>query len=364
MGLFDKIKGPVLVKSSSSAEEQLSALTLLKGTVSADISEKIDRDIKLLQTGDFGENSIMFELKNSRIPMMILHDLYLEHGGLTAQIDFLVITRKHIYIIECKNLYGNIEINNRGDFIRTVSGGKKEGFYSPITQNERHLGLIKQMLSDERGNVPGAVLFEKAFFNTYRSVIVLANSKTVLYDKYAEKQVKEKVIRADRLIAYIKNCDAQAQSPNISEKQMQSLSQFFLERHKTNSVDYTSKYRIVSESDSDLTGPVEQTESAPIFDCPEPEKRQQESAPIPACPNPEQPQPESIPVIPTCPEPEQAQTKSMPEPDGDTPEQAEVLCPKCGAAMVKRTAAKGANAGREFYGCSGYPGCRGIVNIQ
>lgn len=34
-------------------------------------------------------------------------------------------------------------------------------------------------------------------------------------------------------------------------------------------------------------------------------------------------------------------------------------CPVCGSAMVKRTARKGANAGNEFWGCSGYPGCRG-----
>ena len=39
------------------------------------------------------------------------------------------------------------------------------------------------------------------------------------------------------------------------------------------------------------------------------------------------------------------------------------ICPKCGSAMLKRSAKKGANAGNEFWGCSRYPGCRGIVNI-
>jgi len=36
-------------------------------------------------------------------------------------------------------------------------------------------------------------------------------------------------------------------------------------------------------------------------------------------------------------------------------------CPLCGAAMVLRTAKRGANAGNSFYGCSHYPQCRGIV---
>jgi restriction system protein len=34
-------------------------------------------------------------------------------------------------------------------------------------------------------------------------------------------------------------------------------------------------------------------------------------------------------------------------------------CPVCSKAMVKRTAKKGANAGQTFWGCTGYPSCRG-----
>lgn len=35
-------------------------------------------------------------------------------------------------------------------------------------------------------------------------------------------------------------------------------------------------------------------------------------------------------------------------------------CPKCGKTMVERIARQGANAGNAFWGCSGYPDCRGI----
>jgi restriction system protein len=34
-------------------------------------------------------------------------------------------------------------------------------------------------------------------------------------------------------------------------------------------------------------------------------------------------------------------------------------CPTCAAAMVRRTAKKGSNAGSQFWGCSTYPACRG-----
>lgn len=38
-------------------------------------------------------------------------------------------------------------------------------------------------------------------------------------------------------------------------------------------------------------------------------------------------------------------------------------CPQCSAMMVKRTAKRGANIGREFWGCSRYPGCKETRDI-
>lgn len=43
----------------------------------------------------------------------------------------------------------------------------------------------------------------------------------------------------------------------------------------------------------------------------------------------------------------------------DAQKRGEPECPRCGSRMVRRTARRGTNAGREFYGCSKYPGCRG-----
>ena len=38
-------------------------------------------------------------------------------------------------------------------------------------------------------------------------------------------------------------------------------------------------------------------------------------------------------------------------------------CPLCAKPMVRRTAKRGANAGSEFWGCKGYPACRGTRPI-
>ncbi len=39
-------------------------------------------------------------------------------------------------------------------------------------------------------------------------------------------------------------------------------------------------------------------------------------------------------------------------------------CPACGKPLVLRTARTGKNAGSQFWGCSGYPGCRQTLPIQ
>ena len=40
------------------------------------------------------------------------------------------------------------------------------------------------------------------------------------------------------------------------------------------------------------------------------------------------------------------------------------VCPLCGKPMIKRVAQKGVNSGREFWSCSGFPNCKGTLNIK
>jgi four helix bundle suffix protein len=39
-------------------------------------------------------------------------------------------------------------------------------------------------------------------------------------------------------------------------------------------------------------------------------------------------------------------------------------CPECGKLMAKRKAKSGKNAGKEFWGCTGYPECKGVREVE
>ncbi|QXE20847.1 nuclease-related domain-containing protein [Clostridium sp. 001] len=88
MGLFNRMKEPVFLKESSDAEVQLEKLKALEPLLSAEGKNIIKQDIKCLEYGIAGEKNIKFELKNSHMPMYILHDIYLKDVDLSAQIDY------------------------------------------------------------------------------------------------------------------------------------------------------------------------------------------------------------------------------------------------------------------------------------
>jgi hypothetical protein len=60
--------------------------------------------------------------------------------------------------------------------------------------------------------------------------------------------------------------------------------------------------------------------------------------------------------------PEQAVTLSQPMPiKQPTGKSSEHICPLCHSPMVLRTVAKGEHQGKQFYVCTRYPYCRGVL---
>lgn len=261
MGIFDFFKSntitePIFVKSDTTAQKQLDALErlLAETPANAPLYLKIQQDIKMLKAGIHGEQNVEYELKSSFMPIYVFHDLFLHYKGLTAQIDYLVLHKNFILVIECKKLLGDIEITAKGDFIRrfkTEDGRtyKKEGIYSPIVQNERHCTILKQILSG---------IFPKVrpqLWNAgVHSVVVIANPKSIVFDKYAKKEIKEQIIKYDQLKTHMQYLANQnTDSFIIGNKSMQKLCDALLTMHTENPVDYTKKYRRMDKQPSETS---------------------------------------------------------------------------------------------------------------
>ena len=242
MGIFSKPE-VIILKESNAAKDHLDKLESLLPKANKDVKDAIQKEIAVTKAGIAGEDNIMFELKHSNMDMVVLHDINLEtKSGLKAQIDFIVVTSKVIFLIECKNLVGNIDIDSKGAFIRTVTYGtkkQKEGIYSPITQGERHLSVLKEAKLDNAGLVTSLAI-KRNFDSSYKSLVVLANPKTIVNDRYAPKEIKSQVIRADQLVSNMKNIIAASNDFASTKKEMMSIAQGILDMNIESRKDYGS----------------------------------------------------------------------------------------------------------------------------
>lgn len=240
------LDGPKFTKEFIPRTKSVEELESLLKIAEDDSKVLIENEIKKIKYGSYGEHNVYYELKNSFMPMVCLHDVRIEYKGLSAQIDFISITPKKIYIIECKNLIGDILVNDKGEFIRykkDSSGNliNKEGMYSPIVQNERHINLLKELLKDK--------LKYKKKLDRIESLVVIANPKAVINKKYAPKNIQEKIIRYDQLIDILKS-DEQDKTLDwvFIQSDIMDISDCIKSNHKDISIDYSKKYKIKNQN--------------------------------------------------------------------------------------------------------------------
>lgn len=200
MGLFELFTETIFLKTDSDLQKKIEKLSELQREYPN--NKKIELDLMLCKLGLAGENEIEYELKNANLGMYVLHDITIKYEDLTAQIDYIVVTTGKIYLIECKNMVGNITVNERGDFIREINH-QKEGIYSPLRQAERHVEILKKIWLSRKG-IFHKVFQEGKFDYWYVPLVVIANQKSILDTRYAPLEIKQKVIKADQLINYIK----------------------------------------------------------------------------------------------------------------------------------------------------------------
>lgn len=286
-------------KDTVSAETEAKELKELAGQAKGDLKAEINKQIYLLEKGIMGEDEILFQLKYSGMDLIVFRDANLSYEDLTAQIDYYVVAPKCRYIIECKNLYGNITINRKGDFIRSYEyNGKtvKEGIESPLSQNERHRVVLKNKLVEANGAIRGKIV-AKYFDDNYKSIVVMANKKTILDDRYAPKDIRDNVIRADQLVATIKKIEKSSDNYVRSAKEMMKVADSFNELLNESNNTFIEKYKeLVNQQAEDASKKVDTTDNSGANDN---------------------------------------------------------ICPRCGAQLVLRNGKRG-----EFYGCSSFPKCR------
>ena len=240
-----RTKDTIFFKEDNELNEKYNALNKLFNEYPQ--NKDILNELYLVKKGLDGENEIAYQLKKANIGMYVLRDVKVNYNDLKAQIDFIVITPVFTYYIECKNLTGNITVNEKGDFIKefNVNGRKvKNGIYSPLRQVEAQREVIRKIWEERTGKI--TKMFAAKHFEYYRRVLVVAaNKDTILNTSKAPQDIKYKVLRADSLIRQIKY-DLEHRNKDdyfASKKEMELTAKSYMSILVNDNIDYYGYYK-------------------------------------------------------------------------------------------------------------------------
>ncbi|WP_243375477.1 nuclease-related domain-containing protein [Geotalea sp. SG265] len=251
----------MILKARDGRDEDIQELNRL---LTLDLSGKqrflVERELKCLKSGNSGESSsayyLDFGFKNSK-NWVVIHDLRIEHRGLVAQIDHLLINRfLEVYVLESKNYFYGVKITDGGEFL-AYNGKTYQGVESPIEQNKRHINLLQQSILDRnlsptRLGVPIPISFKN-------HVLVAPNARV---DRPpSAKFDSSPVIKADAFATFIEK-DADSRSvvsvfasaaKVIGTDTLEEFGQKLIRLHRPGKFDYIAKFGVSETKPAPIT---------------------------------------------------------------------------------------------------------------
>lgn len=105
--------------------------------------------------GILGERRVNHILRTSGLRGTArLHNLLLPNARATTQIDHVLVTQHGVFIIETKNLRGDISCSkDSSQWIQRMPGGKTRTFLDPTIQNSLHTRAITELLQKDFPNL-------------------------------------------------------------------------------------------------------------------------------------------------------------------------------------------------------------------
>ena len=206
----EDLKNPIILQNHTDESILIKELEILKNSSDPDLDRRlIEEHLKLANIGLSGEKNVMYELKHSFIPMIILHDVEISIDDYHAQYDFIILTHQFIFVLEVKKFIGNIIVSETGDFTRVVKKGTRtvfrEGVYSPLRQAKRQRDILNKFLR-KHNLINKTEIISGVTFANERNEIDLTN---------APEEVKSMICKIDGLVSLLEKEQRKLPDRNI-----------------------------------------------------------------------------------------------------------------------------------------------------
>jgi hypothetical protein len=261
--------------------------------------------------GRFGELAarIAFRLFLDQRAYHVLYDVTLPTDNGTTQIDHVIVSRRGIFVIESKTWRGLVYGSECDRNWTQVVGRQRFQHQNPLRQNYGHARQLAELLALPDDKFKPIVIF-------------VGDAKLKTGDKLPPN------VLTYGCVLYIKSFKAEILSNEEVAEALAGIDKSRLPpgfRTNRQHIRNVRKIKARTEDGGAKTSPLpQQTPTTQTF--------------LTVAPGPA--------VVAT------ATTTQAP------------ACPRCGKIMTLRTARKGQNVGKQFWGCPGFPTCRGIVKSQ
>ena len=262
------------------------------------------------RSGTYGEYCTYKALEQCALPgTKFLFNVYLRsESGWTTEIDVIMLSPSGIYVIESKDYGGYIfGSESQKNWCQTLPArrgtSQKFSFYNPIMQNRTHIQHLKKIVGQD--------------YPIY-SIIAFSDQCTLQNIQVDSEDVH--VIYRSQIAQIVSSINAKAPIASLGENDITTL--------------YECLFPLTQVADATK-------EQHKIHVRQKQEWEQQREAAKQA-----------------------RNVKERQTVRNYYRETGMLKCPRCGGNLVIRTVKKGTNTGKQFYGCSRYPGCKYTQNIE
>jgi predicted RNA-binding Zn-ribbon protein involved in translation (DUF1610 family) len=289
-------------------------------------------------TGAFGEYMTAKQLENFMFKgARLLYNTYLVTEKGSTEIDCIMVHTSGIYVIESKNYSGWIFGNEKDKYwTQSLLSGKgrkskKIKFYNPILQNAGHIKNIRKVVNSDSIPIHSLIVFsqrcelKKVTFSDSNAFVIkrkyLKRTVKMIDKKYANALTREQVEQISKKLS-----EKSIKTETIKEEHIERVQSIQNSTHKKQT--QRVQENIKEEHDN-------------VQSMQENIKEEHENV-------------------------QSMQENIQTEPENNLTQQnyQNMICPRCGANLIERVAKRGANTGNKFLGCSNYPSCRYIKNLQ
>ena len=165
---------------------------------------KDDNPVDIIKSGAEGETVVLNEIKKLDNNFVLFNRIILPDDKSsvgTRELDFVVISKKCIYIIEVKNNRGHIEVQNMADRWRVEKTSQYNNVYektikNPIRQTFAQKKVLQTFLYNQKIYIKGI---------PFVTIVIFANDDVELSDIYIADDANQAVLKLEHLIAFIEN---------------------------------------------------------------------------------------------------------------------------------------------------------------